>query len=212
MSLDKYLLYLKNISFKHRDTVFSGREPMKSVYKGLLPIFIGMALISCAGTDSSVQKKEEVIPNLFKAGTSIADTLASRMPEFARSVFKKTIDSVPGEYYYYASNGRIDSLIQKEDEQYKAVASIAYNSPNDQSNYEIKSGNLSYSVKNGVLDAELDFPRYIKKYWSNGNPKDILTGFLYRDDQGIIKVDSGRSEVYFESGKIYQQNAWKDKR
>ena len=184
---------------------------MKFVYKGLLPLFIGMALISCAGTDTSTLKKEVENPNLFKAGTSIADTLASRMPEFARSVFKKTLDSVPGEYYYYATNGRIDSLIQKEGEQYKAVVTIAYNSPNGQNNYEIKSGNLSYNVKNGVLDAELDFPRYIKKYWSNGKPKDILTGFLYRDDQGVIKVDSGRSEVYFESGKIYQQNAWKDK-
>ena len=59
--------------------------------------FFGLALVSCAGTDSSVQTKVEENPNLFKPGMPFADTLASRMPEFARSVFKGVIDSVPGE-------------------------------------------------------------------------------------------------------------------
>ena len=82
--------------------------------KAILSLFVGMTFFSCAGTDSSVQKKTEENPYLFKAGTPVADSLASGMPEFARSVFKGVIDSVPGEYYYYATNGRIDSLFQKE--------------------------------------------------------------------------------------------------
>ena len=177
----------------------------------VLSAFIGMALVSCAGTDSSVQTKVDDNPNLFKLGTPIADTLASRMPEFAHSVFKGAIDSVPGEYYYYATDGRIDSLVQKEGERYNTVASIAYDSLDGQNNYELKKGNLSYNVNDGKLKTELDFPKYVKTYWGNGNPRAILTGFLYRDNQGVIKVDSGHSETYFESGKINQRNDWKDK-
>ena len=90
---------------------------MKYVYKALLPLFMGMALISCAGTDSSAQKKGEETPNLFKVGTPFADSLASTMPELARSVFKETLDSVPGEYYYHSTDGRIDTLLKKEGEQ-----------------------------------------------------------------------------------------------
>ena len=177
----------------------------------VLSAFIGMALVSCAGTDSSMQTKVDDNPNLFKLGTPIADTLASRMPEFAHSVFKGAIDSVPGEYYYYATNGRIDSLIQKDGEQYKAVASITYDSLNGQNNYELKKGARSYRVNDGILDVEDEFPRYAKTYWGNGNPRAILTGFLYRDNQGVIKMDSGHSETYFENGKIKQQNEWKNK-
>ena len=40
-----------------------------------------MALISCAGTESSEQTKVEDNPNLFKAGTPFADSLASTMPD-----------------------------------------------------------------------------------------------------------------------------------
>lgn len=103
-----------------------------------MPLFIGMTLVSCAGTDPSVQTKVNENPNLFRAGTAVEDTLASRMPEFARSVFKSFIDSVPGEYYYHATDGIIDTLFQKEGEQYKPVVSIAYGSINGQSNYELK--------------------------------------------------------------------------
>ena len=179
--------------------------------KDILSLFVGMTFFSCAGTDSSVQKKAEENPYLFKAGTPVADSLASGMPEFARSVFKGVVDSVPGEYYYHATNGRIDSLFQKDGGQNKVIVSIAYDSPNVQNSYELKKGDRSYKVNEGILDVENEFPRYVKKYWSNGNPKAILTGILYRDDQGVIKVDSGHSETYFESGKINQQNDWKDK-
>ena len=179
--------------------------------KAILSLFVGMTFFSCAGTDSSVQKKAEENPYLFKAGTPVADSLASGMPEFARSVFKGVVDSVPGEYYYHATNGRIDSLFQKDGGQNKVIVSIAYDSPNVQNSYELKKGDRSYKVNEGILDVENEFPRYVKKYWSNGNPKAILTGILYRDDQGVTKVDSGHSETYFESGKINQQNDWKDK-
>ena len=93
----------------------------------VLSLFIGMAVVSCAGTDSSAQKKGKEKANLFKTGTPIADTLASRV-EFARSVFKGIFDSVPGEYYYYATDGKIHTLFQKEGELYKAVATIDYDS------------------------------------------------------------------------------------
>ena len=176
----------------------------------VLSLFFGMALVSCAGADSSAQKKGKEKANLFKTGTPIADTLASRV-EFARSVFKGVIDSVPGEYYYYATNGRIDSLIQKDGEQYKAVASIAYDSLNGQNNYELKMGNRSYFVNDGVLKTELEFPKLVKKYWENGQLKKVLTGNLYRDDQGNIALDSGREEQYFKSGKIQWQDDRKNK-
>lgn len=177
----------------------------------VLSLFIGMAFVCCAGTDSSAQRKVDENPNLFKAETPVADTLASRMPEFAHSVFKGVIDSVPGEYYYCATNGRIDSLIQKDGEQYKAVASIAYDSLNGQNNYELKMGNRSYFVNDGVLKTELEFPKLVKKYWENGQLKKVLTGNLYRDDQGNIALDSGREEQYFKSGKIQWQDDRKNK-
>ena len=184
---------------------------MKFVYKVLFPLFIGMALISCAGTESSEQTKVEDNPNLFKAGTPFADSLASTMPEFARSVFKGTLDSVPGEYYYHATGGRIDSLFQKDGGQRKPIVSIAYDSPNDQSNYELKKGNYNYFVKNGVLSEEEDFPRYNKEYWDNGNIKGIATGLLYKNDQGDTKLDSGHTETFFENGKIKESIDWKSK-
>ena len=184
---------------------------MKFVYKGLLPIFIGMALVSCAGTESSEQTKVEDNPNLFKAGTPFADSLASTMPEFARSVFKGTLDSVPGEYYYHATNDKIDTLFQKEGEQYKPVVSIDYYSPNEQSNYDLKKGDCVYTVKDDALEGEICFPKYVNMFWNNGKPKTVMTGILYKGEQGDIRVDSGHSEIYFENGKIYQQNEWRDK-
>ena len=184
---------------------------MKPACKSLLTLFMGMALISCAGTDSSAQKKGEENLNLFKAGTPAADSLTSKMPEFAHSVFKGTLDSVPGEYYYHVTDGRVDTLFKKESGQYKPIASIAYDSLNGQNSYELKKGNCSYFITNGVLEVELDFPKYIKAYWDNGKPKNVMSGLLYRDDYGVFLLDSGRSEIYFEDGKIYQQNDWRDK-
>ena len=184
---------------------------MKFVYKRLLPLFIGMALVSCAGADSSAQRKVEERPDLSKAGTPVADTLAAKMPEFALSIFKGSIDSIPGEYYFHATDGRVDTLFKKEDGQYKPVVSIAYDSPNDQSNYELKKGDYNYTIKDDVLVGEMCFPKYTKAYWDNGKTKKMATGILYRDDQGIIQVDSGHSEIYYENGKIYQQNEWRDK-
>ena len=63
--------------------------------------------------------------------------------------------------------------------------------------------------ENGVLLKEIDFPRYFKIYWNDGKLKEIGTGLLYRNNQDVIQVDSGRSEVYFEDGKIKEQNDWK---
>ena len=184
---------------------------MKFVYKALLPLFIGMALVSCAGADSSTQRKVEERPDLSKAGTPVADTLAAKMPKFIRSAFKGTIDSVPGEYYYHAADGRVDTLFQKDDGQYKPIVSIVYDSLSGQNSYELKKGDCSYTVKDDALEEEACFPKYVKKYWDNGNPKQIMTGILYRNDQGDFALDSGHNEIYFENGKIYQQSDWKDK-
>lgn len=184
---------------------------MKSVFKAALSLFVGTTFISCAGTDSSVQKKAEENPNLFRADTPIANILVSKLPEFARSIFKGPIDSIPGEYYYYVTDGKIDSLLKKEGEQFTTVATIAYDSPNRQNSYELKRGNEIYQVRNDLLVAELNFPKHFKKYWSNGTIQEIATGTLYRDSLGGLALDSGISEAYFEDGKINQQNVWKNK-
>ena len=184
---------------------------MKFVYKSLLTLFMGMALVSCAGTNSSAQKRGEEAPNLFKAGTPFADSLASTMPELARSVFKGTLDSVPGEYYYHTTDNRIDTLFKKEGGQYKPIVSIAYDFFVGQSDYELKKGSYSYFVKDDVLEGETCFPKYVKAYWNNGNTKVIATGTLYRDDQNTIWPDSGHLESYFENGKVLEQSDWKDK-
>ena len=184
---------------------------MKFVYKGLLSLFIEMALVSCAGTDSSSPKESAERPDLSKAGTPVADSLVSKMPEFARSVFKGTSDSIPGEYYYHATDGRIDTLFKKEGEQYKPVISIAYDFLIGQSNFELKKGNVSYFVKDNVLTGEENFPKCSKAYWGNGKIKGIATGILYRDDQDVIQLDSGHLELYSESGKVLEQSDWKDK-
>ncbi len=185
---------------------------MRALYKSLLFLFIGTALTSCASTDSPVQKKADDKPNLFRAETPIADTLASRMHEFAQSLFKGVLDSVPGEYYYHTTNGKVDSLLKKEGEQLLTVASIAYSTPDAQNSYELKKGGCSYIVKDGVLTAEEKFPKYLKKYWKNGKLKKVLTGHLYKDNQDNIALDSGREEKYFKSGKIQRQEDWKDKK
>jgi len=184
---------------------------MKTLCKGILSFFIGMALVSCAGTDSSVQTKVEEKSNLFKPGVPVADSLVASMPEFARSVFKEALDSVSGECYYHVTNGRIDTLFKKDDGLYKTVVSVAYDSVDGQNNYELRKGSASYRIEKGTLFTELYFPKHVKKYWSNGKLMQIATGLLYIDDQGVIKVDSGLSELYFENGKISQQNDWKGK-
>jgi antitoxin component YwqK of YwqJK toxin-antitoxin module len=181
-----------------------------SLGKAILSLFIIMAITSCAGTNSPEQTKGEENPNLVKVGTPVADSLAEGMPEFARSVFKGVLDSVPEEYYYHATNGRIDALLQKEGKQYKTLAYIIYDSPNGQIDYEIKNDDISYRVKNGVLVKEFS-PNYYKEYWNNGKIKALATGLLYKDDNGIIQVDSGHSEIYFENGEINQQNDWNGK-
>ena len=159
---------------------------MKFVYKGILSLFIAIALISCAGTNSSAEKKGEETLNLVKAGTPAADSLVSGMTEFVRSIFKGTLDSAPGDYYYHDTYGRIDTLFKKEGGQYKPIISIAYDFLIGQSDFELKKGNYSYFVKDGVLEGEIDFPKYVKAYWDNGKPKNILTGLFYRDDQGGV--------------------------
>ena len=179
---------------------------MKFVYKGILPLFIGMALVSCAGTNSSPEKKGEEKLNLVKAGTPAADSLVSGMTEFARSVFKGTLDSVPGDYYYHSTDGRIDTLFKKEGEQYKPIVSIAYDFLIGQNNFKLKKGNYSYFVKDGVLEGEMDFPQYAKAYWDNGKPKNRLTGLFYRDDQGGVWLDSGNIDTYSENGKKIGQS------
>ena len=184
---------------------------MESIYKSVLSLFIGTIIIGCAGTDSSAQKKGEETPNLFKAGTPFADSLVSKTPEFAHSVFKGVIDSVPGQYYYHTTDGKIDTLFKKESGQHKPIVSIAYDSPNEQNSYELKKGSCSYIVKDGTLETELDFPKHLKKYWDNGKLKKVLTGNLYVDDQGNIALSSGREEKYFKSGKIQWQDDWRDK-
>ena len=183
----------------------------RSLGKAILSLFIGIAITSCAGTDSSVQKKGEENPNLVKAGTPTADSLAEGMPEFARSVFKGVLDSVPGEYYYYTSNGRIDTLFQKEGDQYKAIVSIAYDFLVGQNSFELKKDNYSYIVKDSVLVGEIDFPNSYKGYWDNGKLKGVMTGLLYKDDQGDTWLDSGHLDMYSENGKILEQSDWKNK-
>ena len=184
---------------------------MKFVYKTLLPLFMGMTLISCAGTESSEQTKVEDNPNLFKAGTPFADSLVPKMPELARSMFKGVLDSIPGEYYYHTTDGRVDTLFKKDGEQYEPIVSIAYISLNEQNCYKLKKGNYIYFVKDGLLSGELDFPKYYKAYWNNGKPKVVATGAIYMDNQGVIRMDSGHEEIYFENGKINRQNDWKNK-
>jgi antitoxin component YwqK of YwqJK toxin-antitoxin module len=59
-------------------------------------------------------------------------------------------------------------------------------------------------IESGVQVVDLDFPKYLKQYWDNGKPQNILTGLLYRDDQGNIQIESGRAEVYFENGEVFR--------
>ena len=43
---------------------------------------------------------------------------------------------------------------------------------------------------------DIDFSTYYKEYWDNGKRKGLITGLLYRDDQGVVAADSGVSESY----------------
>ena len=163
--------------------------------KAILSLFLGIVLISCAGTDSSAQKK----------GNSLVTE--QKLPEYATEYWyngkPKTIltgilykdnqgiisvDSGHSEVYF--ENGKI-----KEKNDWRAKQPVASKQWNE----------------NGALVLEFVFPKYIKEYWSNGNTKQIATGSLYRNNQGKIQVDSGHSEIYFESGKIKEQNDWKNK-
>ena len=184
---------------------------MKKMWKGILSLFVGIAIISCAGTNSSAEKKGEEKLNLVKAGTPAADSLVSGMTEFARSIFKGTLDSAPGDYYYHDTYGRIDTLFKKEGGQYKPIISIAYDFLIGQSNFELKKGNYSFFVKDGILEGEIDFPKHAKTYWNDGSPKNVLAGLLYRDDQGGVWLDSGNIDTYSENGKKKGQSIWKNK-
>ena len=192
---------------------------MKFIYKGLLPLLIGMALISCAGTDSSAQKKAEDNPNLFKAGTPIADTLATRAPEFAYSVLRKALDSVPGDYYYHVKDGRIDTLFQKEGDIYKTIVSIAYDTLNGQYNYELKNGDEFYHIRDGVLaysfkgemiseesgDSE---PKkgIFRNYYPNATPKEELH-YSDKNKVELVRTYHDNGLVASEqSGEIIRKN------
>ena len=63
----------------------------------------------------------------------------------------------------------------------------------------------------GVLIQDVVFPQYAKAYWDNGKPREILIGLLYRDEYGVLALDSGHSAIYFENGKIKERNDWKNK-
>ena len=184
---------------------------MKPLYAILSALYIGVTFISCAGTDSSAKKKGEEAPNLFKAGTPVADSLFSRMPELAHSVFQKTLDSVPGEYYYHVTDDRIDTLFKKESGQYKPIVSIDYDFLIGQDSYDLEIGSHKYFVMDNTLKGEEEFPKWSKAYWDNGNIKVIATGILYKDDQGSTRLDSGHVEMYSENGKTLEKNNWKDK-
>ena len=97
-------------------------------------------------------------------------------------------DSGHGELYF--ENGKIK---QKNDwKQKQVVSSKVWN-------------------EKGVLIKDIDFPKYIKENWDNGKPKGVMKGILYKDNRGVVLVDSGREEIYFENGKIKRINDWKDK-
>ena len=72
----------------------------------------------------------------------------------------------------------------------------------EQNDWKDKQGIASKKWnENGLLVVELDFPKYIKKYWDNGNPQIVLTGLLYRNNQGNLGLINGREENYSEAGK-----------
>ena len=125
---------------------------MKSFCKELVSLFAAALLICCAGSNSSSEKNTEPKRQaLIKAGTPAADSLEARLPTFAQTTFKKTFDSIPGEYYYVIQNNQIDSLFKLEGDTYKPIASIAYDSLGGQDNYDLKMGKTFYSVKDGNL-------------------------------------------------------------
>ena len=181
---------------------------MKSFCKELVSLFATALLICCAGSNSSSEKNTEPKRQaLIKAGTPAADSLEARLPTFAQTTFKKTFDSIPGEYYYVIQNNQIDSLFKLERNTYKPIASIAYDSLGGQDNYDLKMGKTFYSVKDGNLSysfegemvadktGELEPKKGIsKKYNLNGNPE---TEVHYSD---IDKIELVRT--YHDNGQI----------
>lgn len=181
---------------------------MKSFCKELVPLFAATLLICCAGSNSSSEKNNEPKRQaLIKAGTPAADSLEVKLPTFAQTTFKKTFDSIPGEYYYFVQNNQIDSLFKLESGTYKPIASIAYDSLDGQDNYNLKMGKTFYSVKDGNLSysfegemvadktGELEPKKGIsKKYNLNGNPE---TEVRYSD---VDKIELVRT--YYDNGQI----------
>ena len=237
--------------------------------KAILSLFLGIVLISCAGTGSSVQKKEGALAT------------EQKLPEYASEYWNngkpKTImtgilyndhgiikvDSGHSEIYFengkikerndwkdkrpvaskqwnedgvliidmdfqkscteYWDNGKIKQkgtgiLYRKEDANICSVDSgrsgIYFENGKIKEANDWKNKLLVVQKKwneNGVLIKDIDFPKHFKEYWDNGKPKMILAGFLYRNDNGDVSLDSGHSEIYFENGKIQQQADWKNK-
>ena len=163
--------------------------------KAILSLFLGIVLISCAGTGSSVQKKEGALATKQKLPEYASEYWNNGKPKTIMTgilyndhgIIK--VDSGRSEIYF--ESGKIKELNGWKDKQ--GITSKQWN-------------------ENGVLIKDLDFPKSCTEYWDNGKIKQKLEGIIYKDDQDIIRVDSGHSEIYFENGKIKERNDWKDKR
>ena len=155
---------------------------MASIRKTVLSLFIATAFLSCAGSKPSAEKAEG--PHLVKAGDPAADSLLSKLPEFARTTFKGSTDSAPGEYYYSATNDRIDSLFRKEDGKYELMAVIDYDSLGDANNCWLK---------NGIFYARIE----------DGKPIYSYKGNVSENEAGIPVLRSGVFRSYHPNGKIH---------
>ena len=163
--------------------------------KAILSLFIGMVLISCAGTGSSVQKKE---------GALVTE---QKLPEYASEYWNNGKPKTIMTGILYNDHGIIKVDSGRSEIYFESGKIKELNGWKDKQGITSKQWN-----ENGVLIKDLDFPRSCTEYWDNGKIKQKLEGIIYKDDQDIIRVDSGHSEIYFENGKIKERNDWKDKR
>ena len=85
---------------------FSGE---KSAAVFCLAILAAVLFDGCAASNPSVGANGPG-PVLFKVGTPEADSLFSKMPGAARSVFKSMMDSVPGDYRYSVSDETVSCM------------------------------------------------------------------------------------------------------
>ena len=139
--------------------------------------------------ESGILTKEFVFPNYYKEYWGNGKT-KSEMTGSLYGYRQNDFHMDSGRTVSYFENGKINQQNDWKDKQ--LVAQKMWN-------------------ENGVLIKEIDFPQYIKEYWNNGEKKLIATGLLYRVNKTKIEVDSGHSEIYFENGKIKEQNDWKNK-